>query len=1285
MIRLKQIDRSSSLARVGQQSGGNRILCAISPFVCCSALLLSVGCSRGTEPTDEAVGTATAAVEVASVSLSCAEKQALILDVLEKFVPFAETFWRTSDITEVNTGRYAATGSGVTQPRGAGDIAFAYVTLLNARPDQATFGGVTREVMIDHTIQSIRHEAYTNALSGKTYKKWGGGTWQASLETYSWAFAAHKLWGVLDEDTRTIVKKVVMAEADILITKALASGEEGDTGAEDNAWNSPTPALAAMMFPQEANATAWETAAKRLAINASSTTADATDSTTLVDGTPLSEWMGSVNLHPDLTMENHGFFNPIYQQVTHVDINDAAIAYGQAGRTLPEAFSFRTLSIWEDVLMRLATDEGDFAMPAGQDWISKDFQHLDYLGILATRLQRVDASVFESRALKLVAARQATFTNGSMLGQSAVGYETMLIKRLAALYWTHELFGPSPAPTQAEFDAVRAKADGVKSFPYSDFVGGRLGNAFVSMSWDAARPLALVVPHSADYQSDPLFAYYAPLNLLGAASGAIGAHSNDFGADWFSTAGSIGTRRFSMTAFPDGVALLLDRGTGSTFTYALESITGLTGTRSIWSAAGDTLGTLTGDWVNAADRLGMIVKGGAGLSAALVTGTNNQLVITGSTATGTGNRGAVLLPLVAHERTAALAPYAVQPTTPADWSALSGRVADDSLRFAVARWAGPAMAAIVLVDERGAPIPEEDATLASDQASFTAHLGLPASHGQTIRYFVDSTSALRGQQEGEDSAVIRNPNEQDATLNVTYAPASGTTATRERVLAAGEEVVARVLNGALTLAGPELEALVKAREGLASLNDQLPEETCNKHGGRGHGRGHDSARGHHQDSAASTLDDALAAIDAAIAEAQAVDPNERRLAWSIEHAARAVHKLEHLSAFRHLAPELRRAILAVIETAQASLRDAATASRAVSAWAVANNLAQPGELLNVQVTLFNRGSRHIRNGSVTLSGPDGWTATGPVLAFDELRPGESITVDLQIQVPLNAEVGQDVPLVAELSYDKGHREGVVLADFTATIDPIIDISPVAAKIPLGLGGLNQAPVSVTNLSDHALDITLTATSPDGIIVNNVPQTLSIPASSSVSVALLLQDLANSTGTGTMNVTAKTAAGAEMTSIIALSYSTDLALNAVSAPWPLATATSNQAAYPPSFAFDGNASTFWVSGGTVAGQGPTPTQPMILMVDFGVAQTIGSVTMVPRVGYGPKAYTIEVSNDGLTWTVAASIPAAVNATITTAITPVQARYLRLQMTAGWDKIQPPRNVQIIALNVRAPAL
>lgn len=59
--------------------------------------------------------------------------------------------------------------------------------------------------------------------------------------------------------------------------------------------------------------------------------------------------------------------------------------------------------------------------------------------------------------------------------------------------------------------------------------------------------------------------------------------------------------------------------------------------------------------------------------------------------------------------------------------------------------------------------------------------------------------------------------------------------------------------------------------------------------------------------------------------------------------------------------------------------------------------------------------------------------------------------------------------------------------------------------------------------------------------------------------------------------------------------------------------------------------------------------MVLGVDFGAPVTVGTVTMVPRAGYGPSAYSIQVSNDDQTWTTVADIPSAANGTVTTSFT------------------------------------
>ncbi|MBB4663272.1 discoidin domain-containing protein [Conexibacter arvalis] len=1207
-----------------------------------------------------------AATAAASPALDDAAKRALALDVLERFVPHAESYWRPSDLAEPATGRYDAVGSGVTQPRGAGGIAFAYVTLLAGRPGQQEFGGVPRETMIERTIESIRHEALTNVLSGAPYRRWGGGTWQASLETYLWAFAAHRLWDRLDADTRALVRRVVTGEANILITKPIASGEEGDTGAEDNGWNAPTPALAAIMFPDDPNADAWRQTAKRLALNASSTRADATSSE-LVDGLPLSEWMRSVNLHPDLTMENHGFFNPIYQQVAHETVGVAAIFDGVAGRPLPEAYSFRTETVWEQILGRLATDDGDFALTAGQDWISKDYQHLAYLSILSTRFKRADASVLESRALQLVARRQATHGSGSLLGQRQIGYETMLIERLAELWWNHTLFGPSPQPSAEEHAAERARLAGVKQFPYSDFVAARLGRAFVSMSWDPVRPLALVVPHGDAHPDDPIFSYYAPRNLLGSAGGAVGERTCACEEDRFSTAGSIGDRRFSLTAFPDGMTLLLDRGTGATFTYALEEIPGLTGERPIWTAAGaaPALGDLPGDWVNAADRLGIVVRGGAGIRTSAVGGDNRQLVITGSKDTGSGNRGAALYPLADRQRTAQLAPSVRQLETPAGWSALAARAEDGSVRLAAARWAGAATAALELSDERGAPVPEQDALLDGETARFRVALDAPASRGQTLRFLVRSAAPLRGRQDGERRALLRNPSDRAVAATVTYMPATGAARTVRRTLAPREQVVARVVDGELTLAGPELEPLLEARAPLAELIERL--EAWRRDGRITTGQA--AALG----AAARTP---LGAVDRALVQARAERPNTSNGAATARVAQAHAGRLEAAAQRQRVPDDVRTAVARAAGEAGDALGRALTEAYTVVAWLEADGPAHPGEPLTVRVALLNRGQLPARDGAVTVAGPAGWSASDRQEAFGTLAPGAARVVTTTIAPPPDATTGERAELRAELA----HRGGSAEAATTVAVEPVVELT-TARGLAVVPGLARPLTVALANRLQRPLTVTLAATTPDGATVRLAEPEVELPAAGSVEVALQVEGTGRTSGSDTLQVAATAAGGARASAEVAVAFSDDLARNGVGSQWPAASASSLQSAYPPALAFDGTPSTFWVAAGTAEGGGPSPERPEWLAVDLGAATEVREVTMVPRTNYGPRTYAVEVSADGESWRQVASVPAAPNGTVRTAFAPVSARHVRIVITDGWDRVRPPRNVQVASLEVR----
>jgi hypothetical protein len=1238
----------------------------------CLLAMLNTACHSDERARFRSAAAKTTASALSSLSpvLEDDEKQAIIVDILERFVPHAESFQRASDLTEPQTDWYEATGSGVTQPRGAGNLAFAYVTLLEALPEAESIGGVPREILIDNIIQSIRHEAYTNALSGAGYNRWGNGTWQASLETYPWAFAAFVLWDRLDNETRDLVANVLIAEADILIDKPLASGEEGDSGAEDNAWNAPTPALAAVMFPDHENAEVWRETAIRLALNASSTSLDATDDTT-IDGKPLDEWMASVNLHPDLTLENHGFFNPIYQQVTHVNIGDAAIVYGAAGVSLPESFSFRTETIWEEILMRLASDDGDLIMPAGQDWTSKDYQHLCYLSILATRFQRPEASVFESRALETIAARQSVHDTGAILGQEALGYETMLVKRLAAAWWHHRLFGPSPVPDDTAFIEARRAAGGVKAFSYSDFIAARLETAFVSMSWDSARPMGLVVPHGDSDIADPIFTYYAPKSLVGSASGPVGVHTCDCGADHFSTAGAIGDRLFSMTAFRDGATILLDQGEGATFTYALETVPGITGARPIFSAGGEGMGLLDGDWVNAADRLGMIVRGGGGISAKTVSGTNDQIVITGSTGTGTGNRGALILPLTDAATTAALAERVAQPAVPEGWSALVGQAGDGSVRLAAARFGGPSVADLSLFDDRGAPVPEEAAIVDSGRADFRMRLGPTSSKGETIRFFVQSDAAITAHQKSEHTAFIANPTAAPIQVVVTYIPDIGAPLVTEGVLGSGQVLYATPVDGRFILAGPELPLLVEARGVATALLDTLEN------------RG-DAAAGRNIGATAALIAATKRAkfkIESATAIAISDDT---RVAAAIRRCNRALNHVAWAAARPQIPEEMADAAMASVEQIRSLLTNAADLASGVSIWVTPVGSVIPGESLRIVLVCRNRSRRAARDGVAVVSGPEGWGGTGDVPAFDHLSPGESAAAEIMLQVPATAAPASTQDLTVHLAYRFGRASKERTSTIAVTVDPAVEVLSTHPQIPLAKGGFNQADFNIINFTDRVLDVLLLADAPEGAVATLSTAAVSLEAFETQTVTVTLAGADRIEGRDLLTLFATADTGATSSADTEVTFTRDMALNPYAVPWPHMSASSQQSAHPSVLAQDGDTDTFWVSGGTESGDGPTPESPETLAVDFGRPLEVGAVVMVPRSGYGPTAYTVSVSDDGAVWTDVAEVPSAADDTVTTTFPPMVARFVRLSVTGSWDWVQPPRNVQIRSFIVYPPS-
>lgn len=749
------------------------------------------------------VGTALAGAPPAAAepaAASSADKQRAYLQVIERFVAYAERFWVEGDLPEADAGHYEASGPGVTQPRGAGNMALAAATLLEAH-DRRHIAGLPREVLAERVRQTIRHSALTHRASGAGHDRWGGGEVQASLETAGWGLAAALRWDVLDGDTRALVRRVLTAQADATAAQPVYSDVGGQTGAENNGWNTLAPALASSLFPDDRRRPRWDEAVVRSAVNASSR-ADDRAVRTRIDGRRLSDLVEGANLHPDLTVEHHGFFNPIYQVEPHISLERAAVITAVGGREPPSALGFRTEAVWERVTAPLVTDRGDLVMPQGQDWFSKDGQHLAHLASLAARFARDDAAALETRALETLVDRQRAMGDGSIIGDEPLGYESMLVGRAALAYWSHELFGPAPQPSADELAASRREAMGVRTFHHVDLVAGRFDRAYVSMSWHGAggrddagrkpRPLGLVVPTGRDA---PPVAYTAD-SLLGDARGPVGSYNHRVARDGFATAGTVGARRFAMAAFDDGLAMLLDHGHGATFRVAFDDLPGLPAPRPV--ATGEDVHP----WVNVGDHLGMVVTGGSGPRVEHAgEGPHRRLVVTGSAGTGTGQRGAVVVP--AHDRAATrrLAGAMTQLESPDGWSALAVRAADGSVRLAVARWDGPDTADFAVRDDRGAPLTRAPATVHGDTARFRLRLRKPDATGEAARLFARAGEPVEARRTGPGRARLVNPHDRAVPVELTAVTADGTPAPTEHLLAPRGDVHVDVHRTGITV-GP---------------------------------------------------------------------------------------------------------------------------------------------------------------------------------------------------------------------------------------------------------------------------------------------------------------------------------------------------------------------------------------------------------------------------------------------------------------------------------------------------
>ncbi|MBD3177806.1 MAG: hypothetical protein GF320_21745 [Armatimonadia bacterium] len=334
--------------------------------------------------------------------------------------------------------------------------------------------------------------------------EWGD-AWQSAMWTRSAGLAGWMLWSDLDPALRRGVARMVEHEANRFLDLEPKSREFGDTGAEENAWNAQILSLAAQMMPTHPRAGRWDQAAKLWMYNSLSVQADHEDDTVGDDGRPISDWVTTVNAHPDHTVENHGLVHVGYLKTSLALLLEGALPYVLAGEPVPGASLHHAEESFELLLSCMAWDASPVFF-GGNDWKSYHSQNTDVIVYALMSLLAGDrrAARLETTALKYLRRIQRN-EGGFYNVRRDIEFGGLCATRLIACYLAHAAIGQgAPPASEAELEAA---CTGVTHLEYGRAILHRTPTKFASFTW-GPKDMALALPENGNWVIWPHFQSY---------------------------------------------------------------------------------------------------------------------------------------------------------------------------------------------------------------------------------------------------------------------------------------------------------------------------------------------------------------------------------------------------------------------------------------------------------------------------------------------------------------------------------------------------------------------------------------------------------------------------------------------------------------------------------------------------------------------------------------------------------------------------------------------------------
>ncbi|WP_040406148.1 discoidin domain-containing protein [Amycolatopsis nigrescens] len=356
----------------------------------------------------------------------------------------------------------------------AKDFTFAVVlgnaVLLTRDGYDAAAAGVERDVLHRHTIDTIRHFARSNLVTGGT--EWGRRLFfDTTFQSY-FQLAGRLLWNDLDAATRANLNEIASGQAAYTAglgtsddpmsgdwtPRGLSGGYVGDTKLEEMGVYTQALAPGIAWAPGDPRAAAWRERFGRWSRNEAGLPPADLANPRVVDGVPISANTAE-NLYDTFLVENHGSFGPHYQEELWRTSGRNALHFLLAGQPLPEVLTAQPNGerLWHTMLL-MASDAGEPLMP-----MVADREHLYGRDVLPLAFRaQVLGDRYAARAEAQLAARLQPYQAYSPVDRltkfsGEPKYEPEARAEIAISYLLHEWRashgGPVRPVSQAEFDA----------------------------------------------------------------------------------------------------------------------------------------------------------------------------------------------------------------------------------------------------------------------------------------------------------------------------------------------------------------------------------------------------------------------------------------------------------------------------------------------------------------------------------------------------------------------------------------------------------------------------------------------------------------------------------------------------------------------------------------------------------------------------------------------------------------------------------------------------------------